>query len=115
MHKSDKGAKDAKLAKGAKDAEDAEDETLALHVEKRLVLTPGPAKEQWGLRASIPTLIGLLIIARHDLWPALIDHEGHWTEIITHLGIAFVVSGIVVFGYEWGSDHKKTAALTAHF
>jgi hypothetical protein len=54
-----------------------------------------------------------LIIARHDLWPALIHHEGHWSEIITHLGIAFVVSGIVVFGYEWGSEHKKTAALTA--
>jgi len=89
------------------------DARLEVHVEKTLVLMPGASKDHWVLRAFIPTVIGLLIIARHDLWPALEPREGHWSQIITHLGIAFLVSGIVVFGYEWGSDHKKTSALTA--
>jgi len=97
MSKIDTGAKDSKLA---------------VRVKEALVLVPGAAKDLWWLRASIPTLIGVLIIARQDLWPGLKVHEGRWTEIITHLGIAFVVSGIVVFGYEWGSDHKKNVALT---
>lgn len=98
---------------GGKAASEKGETRLSSHIEERLVLLPGAAKDRWVLRATIPTALGLLIIARHDLWSALKGYEGHWTEIITHLGIAFLVSGIVVFGYEWGSDHKKMSALTA--
>lgn len=87
---------------------------LDVHVEKALVLERGAAAHRAYLRVAIPTLIGFSILARHMVFPDLAKIEGlHWGEIITHIGIAFVVSGIVVFGYEWRSEQKNLAALTA--
>ena len=82
------------------------------HIEPALVLVPGPAKHRAYLRVGIPTAIGLAILMFHSSIEAQLANP-HWAEIINHLGIAFLVSGIVVFGYEWRSEQKNLMALTA--
>lgn len=87
---------------------------LDVHVENALVLVRGAARHRAYLRVGIPTFIGLAILLLHEFWPAFATSVGeHWGQIITHLGIAFIVAGIVAFGYEWRSEQKNLAALTA--
>ena len=87
------------------------DVELDAHIQNVLALVSGPARHRTILRVGIPTLIGLTILLLHEY--SLEELVGkHWGEIINHLGIAFIVSGIVVFGYEWRSEQKHLMALT---
>jgi len=92
--------------------EKRESAKLDAHVENALILVSGPAKHRAILRVGIPTLIGVTILLLHEYGIEELVGK-HWGAIINHLGIAFIVSGIVVFGYEWRSEQKHLMALTA--
>lgn len=86
------------------------------HVERLPVLVSGASQDRTVRRALLALLIGGIIVFRHHL-PVI--HElfarldRYYAEPINHVGIAFLISAIVTFAYEWGSEAKKSAALTA--
>lgn len=58
-------------------------------------------------RLAFTTAVGLaLIIGAH------FSVNGHVQDILTHIGSAFLVAGIVVFGFEWGSNERRAERLT---
>jgi hypothetical protein len=84
---------------------------LDAHIRNAVILVAGPAKHRAYLRVGVPIAIGFAIVFFHKFIDAKL--VPHWAEVVNHLGIAFLVSGIVVFGYEWRSEQKNLMALTA--
>jgi hypothetical protein len=60
------------------------------------------------LQVLIFTTIGIALIIVADL-----RLGGDWKEVLVHLGGAFVVAGIVAFGFEWGREVRHVQTLTA--